>query len=280
MVVVVVVEQVCCLIMDEHGWANQASSAWCCGSGATLFCKNVPTGWYWPCRFLLLACCRPCRLDSTTVITPHDTPNQRGVDLAEAQLYVYIHVCVPIRVQARLRRNFNRGNNELSYDMTPSRSTLTLLQTNIALNLVSFCGLLACVVLCSCCHAAKAVDVLQAAAVSAGVKPQTLFTASKMTRRTPGNLAHLLTTDKSVSLTAGGAVRFGCHLHEHDHPHGTTGVLGFNPSLPAGSGIQTSIAQMGMIDPGDAFRLHSRNSTLKIFLQFAGCVTEVGMVAA
>jgi hypothetical protein len=106
-----------------------------------------------------------------------------------------------------------------------------------------------------------------------------------MTGRCPNSLAHLLSTDKQASLTAAGAVVFGCHLHEHDLPARKAGVLGLNPVIEAAESAAedaaAAAAAAAKADVSLAFKLHSRpSSPKKIFLEFRGCVTEVRPAAS
>jgi hypothetical protein len=104
-----------------------------------------------------------------------------------------------------------------------------------------------------------------------------------MTGRTAGSLASLLSSDKQASLTTAGAVVFGCHLHEHDHPADKTGVLGFNPLIPTAqlaAAEAAAAAAAVKMNVSLAFKLHSRpSSTKKAFLEFRGCTTEVRLTA-
>lgn len=98
-----------------------------------------------------------------------------------------------------------------------------------------------------------------------------------MTGRCPNSLARLLSADKQASLTAAGAVVFGCHLHEHDLPADKAGVLGLNPAAPeAEIAAYDAAVAAAKADVSLAFNLHSRpSSPKKIYLEFHGCVTEV-----
>jgi hypothetical protein len=98
-----------------------------------------------------------------------------------------------------------------------------------------------------------------------------------MTGRSASSLARLLSSDKQASLTTAGAVVFGCHLHEHDHPADKSGVLGLNPPIPAAELAAAEAAAAAVeMNVSLAFKLHSRpSSSKKIFLEFRGCTTEV-----
>uniref|UniRef100_A0A383W0A8 Uncharacterized protein n=1 Tax=Tetradesmus obliquus TaxID=3088 RepID=A0A383W0A8_TETOB len=97
-----------------------------------------------------------------------------------------------------------------------------------------------------------------------------------MTGRCTNSLARLLSADKQASLTAAGAVVFGCHLHEHDLPADKAGVLGLNPAAPGAEiAAYDAAVAAAKADVSLAFNLHSRpSSPKKIYLEFHGCVTE------
>lgn len=111
---------------------------------------------------------------------------------------------------------------------------------------------------------------------------QVLMTASSLANRSPEDIARLLEVNPSATLTDTGAIVFGCSLHpadnhSHDH-HGTDSP--HQPQQPELQPVPQPPPGRDVWDEKDlskALRLHSRPSaTKKIFLEFTGCITQVG----
>jgi hypothetical protein len=121
---------------------------------------------------------------------------------------------------------------------------------------------------------------------------QVLLTASSLANRTPADVARLLELNPSATLTDSGAIVFGCSLHPEDEQHQHSDGHGQNAAQPPQQQEQQEHESHAVLqlappasgqgvweekDTSKAFKLHSRPSaSKKIFLEFNGCVTEVG----
>lgn len=131
-----------------------------------------------------------------------------------------------------------------------------------------------------CCMVVGCCVCIDAAAAAL----QVLASASQLANRSPKEIVHLLEVNPSATLTASGAIVFGCGLHpqaekEHHHhappdtPHPPKQQQ-HQPAVPASQPHNQAVWDEA--DTSKAFKLHSRPSaTKKIFLEFQGCVTEV-----
>jgi hypothetical protein len=125
-----------------------------------------------------------------------------------------------------------------------------------------------------------------AVAATAGVLPDAVQAATKLTGRTAQQLQEQLQRDQSASLTSSCAVVYACNLHRHGHSNRaasaqpaavtanlatTTGLAGASEGMTAAAVTEDNDVLLGQV-----FQLHSMPSApRKIFLQFQGCITQV-----
>lgn len=130
-----------------------------------------------------------------------------------------------------------------------------------------------------------------AAAARAGATSDALQAAAELTGRTSRQLQEQLARDHSARVTSSGAVVYACNLCCHgqcqrdasavlaDTAGTDTASAGFAAAAVGDDGSVTTagVTEDSDVALGDAFKLHSMPSARrKIFLQFQGCVTQVG----